>query len=435
MNNVRVEIDRLLQGDLNFHTKPSSALSHDWHAFPAKFPPQLPEIFIKQLTEAGDGVLDPMMGSGTTIVEAAAASRMGIGFDIDPLAVLLASTKVRAFNPDTVSEEGQALLAKAEQSLATPSVLVSALARRFDPKTKVFVDYWFSPETQLELEALSSAIEYSSSNPVRDFFRLIFSSIIITKSGGVSLAWDLAHTRPHKLKQGVPKQYKSALKEFRKRLLRNLAKVKEMQCIPGRSFVQLGSATALPLENDSINLVLTSPPYASNAIDYMRAHKFSLVWFGYNIEELTDLRGRYIGGERTADFAFTTLPPQSAALVERIFARDSKKGDTLRRYYTEMQRVLCETCRVLKPGGASIFVVGSATMRGIDTRAQYCLAEIGEQVGLELVGIATRQLDRNRRMMPARHFPHTHTQIEQRMHEEYVVAWVKPLGAAYGETR
>ena len=53
----------------------------------------------------------------------------------------------------------------------------------------------------------------------------------------------------------------------------------------------------LPLADGSVDLIVTSPPYA-NAIDYMRAHKFSLVWLGQPIANLSHLRGKYIGAER-----------------------------------------------------------------------------------------------------------------------------------------
>lgn len=59
----------LLQSDLDFHNRGSDYFSHNLHSFPAKFPPQLPKLFIEELTEPGEIVLDPMVGSGTTIVE------------------------------------------------------------------------------------------------------------------------------------------------------------------------------------------------------------------------------------------------------------------------------------------------------------------------------------------------------------------------------
>jgi DNA modification methylase len=83
----RKKLFALLEGELNFHGENSSYASHDFHAFAAKFPPQLPREFIRFLTKPGDVVLDPMMGSGTTIVEAFLEGRQGIGLDIDPPAI------------------------------------------------------------------------------------------------------------------------------------------------------------------------------------------------------------------------------------------------------------------------------------------------------------------------------------------------------------
>ena len=64
----RERLSDLLSSDLDFHGKSSAYASHNFHAFPAKFPPQLPRKFIEGLTEPGDVVLDPMVGSGTTIL-------------------------------------------------------------------------------------------------------------------------------------------------------------------------------------------------------------------------------------------------------------------------------------------------------------------------------------------------------------------------------
>ena len=89
-----MRLSRLLEGDLNFHGTNGKFSSHGWHPFPAKFPPQLPGLFIEQLTRPGDLVLDPMMGSGTTLVEAARQDRRAAGRDIDPLAILIAGAKL-----------------------------------------------------------------------------------------------------------------------------------------------------------------------------------------------------------------------------------------------------------------------------------------------------------------------------------------------------
>jgi DNA modification methylase len=76
-------VDLLTDHDLDFHQQDSSYASHNFHAFPAKFPPQLPSLFIQALTEPGDLVLDPMQGSGTTTIEASLSGRCPLGSNIE----------------------------------------------------------------------------------------------------------------------------------------------------------------------------------------------------------------------------------------------------------------------------------------------------------------------------------------------------------------
>ena len=104
----------LLSQNLDFHDQRGNYASHALHAFPAKFPPQLPRLFITALTRPGDSVLDPMVGSGTTIVESLLAERQGIGFDIDPLARLIATVKTTPLQTDLVIHHGKHVISQAK---------------------------------------------------------------------------------------------------------------------------------------------------------------------------------------------------------------------------------------------------------------------------------------------------------------------------------
>lgn len=414
----------LLAQDLDFHDKSSAYSSHNFHSFPAKFPPQLPRRFIDGLTEPGDVVLDPMAGSGTTIVEALLSGRRAIALDIDPLALLLCRVKANPIGATEALAAGHRVLTDARALLQKrQDLLAREYERRFDPKTQSFIEYWFASSTRMELLALVVALEQVGVPAIRSFLQLALSSTIITKSGGVSLARDLGHTRPHRVDDKVPR---SALVEFEKRLLKNVRSLRELSGTPGRVTVCHGDAQHMPLAPASVDIIVTSPPYASNAIDYMRAHKFSLVWLGHPLDTLSAKRREYIGGEATVDFAFETLSPQAALVTQMLDERDRKKGAVLRRYYSEMTRCIKEMFRVLKPGRAAIIVVGTSVMRGLDTLTHECLADIGRSVGFDVLGIATRRLDRDRRMMPARRNQEPGSQIELRMHEEYVLGLYKP---------
>ncbi len=306
-------------------------------------------------------------------------------------------------------------------SLAKKKAAERQLAQRFDERTKAFVDYWFLPETQQELMALVLAIESIADTSVRRFLDLAFSATIITKSGGVTRARDLAHSRPHLDRDKVPK---NAIEQFSLRLRKNIASIAEFPRGPGSNPLS-ADATAMPFADEVIDLIVTSPPYA-NAIDYMRAHKFSLVWLGRSVGELSELRSAYIGSERLKGMQFAPLPEKPERIATELSQRDGNKSRILRKYFTEMTAVLTEMHRVLRYQATAILVVGSSMMRGINVETHACLAAIAAQVGFDVVGVVPRRLDRDRRMMPARFGKQSHSMIEQRMHEEYVMGLLKP---------
>jgi DNA modification methylase len=440
----------LLSEDLDFHDQDGRLAPHNFHSFPAKFPPQLPRKFITNLTDVGEVVLDPMLGSGTTIVEAFLTGREGVGFDIDPLALRIAQVKVTPLEVPHVLRLTNTILSQAQKAVQEHSDLLRAtLKRRWDDETRDFINYWFAQETQIALLALLEEIVKIEEQSIRAFFELALSAIIITKSGGVSLALDLAHTRPHRAKLvfnrdgkvilGDPtvtdsstrmrilaKTLRSPFDEFAKRVQQNIKSLapRTPRCL--EPSIGFGDAQCLPLPDHSVDLIVTSPPYASNAIDYMRAHKFALVWFGYTIADLGAQRGKYIGGETMKDSLLEPLPPRVAEVVAAIAEMDRKKGSVLHRYYSEMTRTLKEMFRVLKPGKAAIVVVGSSVLRNKDTETAECLAEIGRAIGFVAPKIGVRQLDRNKRMLPAGATRNFDSQIQKRMHEEYVIGLFKP---------
>ena len=422
-NNYLATFRDALSADLGFHGADGKHSTHGWHPFPAKFPPQLPQFFIERLSCEGDVVLDPMFGSGTTIVESVRLCRRAIGCDIDPLARLILEAKLSAIDPAAALQTGKTIAQAAARLLCEDAKRIQDnLNERFDDKTRAFIDYWFLPQQQLELTALLNSIDSCSPKKMQAFFKMILSSTIIAKSGGVSLARDLAHTRPHRV---LDKKPKPALGEFDKRLRHAFSSYAGIT--PGRAAeMRTASADSTGLPPDSVDLIVTSPPYANNAIDYMRAHKFSLVWLGWRLEDLAQIRARCLGHEAAPSQNCNGLPNQCEKVIAKLSQLDRKKGGVLRRYFDEMSSVFKEMLRVLKPGKAAVVVVGTSNLRGIDVETHKGLATIGEQAGFRLVEIGVRRLDRDRRMMPARWGSANGTGIEQRMHEEYIIGLLKP---------
>ncbi|NIA25463.1 MAG: hypothetical protein GWP04_07815 [Gammaproteobacteria bacterium] len=102
--------DEFLEATLDvWEIHPESALRV---GHPAPFPIALPERLINLYTFEGDLVLDPFMGSGTTLVAAARSRRCSVGYDLDPAYVEIARTRLaeRSDEPSEYRLAGKKLL-------------------------------------------------------------------------------------------------------------------------------------------------------------------------------------------------------------------------------------------------------------------------------------------------------------------------------------
>ncbi len=409
----------VMDHDLTFKGEKTAYSTHNTHAFAAKFPPQIPRKFIDELTKPGDIVYDPMIGSGTTLVEAILSERHVIGTDIDKLALMISSMKTTPINIFEAKMLLHSIMKKALGFYEKKEKVDTYITSHYSEKAQEFFSYWFLSDTIRELAALIREIKGIDDPVLCNLFKVIFSSIIVTKNGGVSLALDLAHSRPHKVNG---KKIRSAFDAFGQKAEKAISSLLTIQNRKTSVKLIRSDVKVLPLANNSVDLIVTSPPYA-NAIDYMRAHKFSLIWFGEEPDDLSMARKRYIGAELKEEIQ--PLPSETATRsVVEVGKLDGHKASILAKYFREMYMAISEMYRVLKPGKACIIVVGSSTMKGYDVMTHTGLAELVESAGFKLIDVKAREIDRDRRMMAISNKT-TRFGIEARMHEEYVIAAMK----------
>ena len=379
------------------------------HPFPARM---APELVSRALTAvpAGGRVLDPMCGSGTVVRAAVEAGLRGVGRDVDPLAVLMARAWTTPVDTTAVPVAAEDLVREAK---ALTDVEVE---RPADPETLRFIAYWFAPRQEDELARLATALRHRD-QPLRDVLAVALSRIIVSKEMMASLARDTSHSRPHKVADTNDFDVHVGFLRSARLVAARLAPGR----IRERADVRLGDATTLDdVEDASIDLVLTSPPYL-NAIDYLRGHRLALVWLGYDIGALRAVRADSVGTERALPVADTRFDIARFVLDSGASTLASRHRGWIRRYAADMTAVLRQFARVVRRGGRVVLVLGNSFLRGAAIDNAGLVESLAWSVGFGTPSRHERDIPARRRYLPP---PGTGAgALDARMRTETVLAF------------
>jgi hypothetical protein len=256
------------------------------------------------------------------------------------------------------------------------------------------VDYWFAPQQANDLSRLARAL--AERPRTDDPLRVALSRLIITKDGGASLARDTAHSRPHRTRDTSDYDVFGGFVQA----AALIAKLARDQAPEIRPKVRRADARSLNfIRPGSIDLVVTSPPYL-NAIDYLRGHRMSLVWLGWTMADLRQLRGSTVGAER----GLAQLPVSLHRLGKAGCPRSeelSGRHRTLVHRFTKDAHDFCRAlARVVKPEGKLVLVVADSQLGGVPiSNSRICLAAARHN-GFSLLKRQVRQIPARHRYLP-----------------------------------
>jgi len=389
------------------------------HPFPARMAPEIATDYLK-VREGGNktalSILDPMCGSGTVLSVAAERGHHAIGFDVDPLAVMMTRVATRPIVTDPLLEHAERLVAMARVSgIRKP--------RWEDKQTQAFAKFWFGDRQRIDLNRLSRALDFVEDEAVRETLQIALSRIIVTKSPKASLAADTSHSRPHRtIEKSTYDVYDGFL-----RSVKELTRLLDKRVMPGSAHAFQGDSRGLAdVPDNSVDLAITSPPYL-NAIDYLRGHKLSLIWLGHTIPELRDIRSNSIGAERGLD----EIPAQRVQdMVEVIKASASDPEalplPTVTRYAQDLCGFADELYRVSRMGAQVVTVVGNSTLKGNFISNDGMVQQAFNDAGFVFQERVERNLPENSRYMPISTSDQT-SSMAKRMRTEVVLTVKKRL--------
>lgn len=288
-------------------------LTHWIYPYKGKFHPQMIRALLNIMNvKRGETVLDPFIGSGTTALESQLLGINTIGIDVSPLCVLISKVK-------TESIDILETIRKHKDNVFPSNTHVGNQDTLFDRK----ID------------------ELSNDERARNFFKV---------------AEMIAHSDFNRRKKDFNKSFHENVRRMFKSVQDFKEVVNEINLELGKVNIMEGDARHLSLNDESIDGIITSPPY-SIALNYVQNDAHALSALGYNLDKIKE---DFIGvrGQGLTKF--------------NLYEEDMKLA------YKEM-------FRVLKPDRYCSVIIGNVTFQGreIDT-TQHAINHC-EELGFRLV--------------------------------------------------
>jgi len=367
------EISEVLADALEAATPEArDALTHGFHAYPARMHSETARIVLHALAPADAIVLDPFTGSGTVMIEARVLGLRAAGVDLNPLALRLAGVKSRRVGPHA----RERFLETLEQVGALSEERVQNRTPSMAPIPKFEVGWW-DGHVLKELAGLREEIVAVEDPDEREALFLVLSSIV------VKFSRQRADTAVEKVERRIRKGLPTEFFVRKGQELADRWAALDRACPDVSPEPRLFQGDARDLRNVVgpglyADFVLTSPPYGGT-YDYVDHHARRYAWLGIDPRSM---QSREIGARRNVS--------------------DTEGG--AERWDAELGYALASIVEITRPGALVVLLMGDGESKGerIDADAQ--IERLAPEVGLEPVAIASspRAGDRREHLMALR---------------------------------
>jgi DNA modification methylase len=365
----------------------SRYLTHKFHKYPGKFIPAIPrwafESFLPTGREAW--VLDPFVGSGTTLVEASLHGVNGIGLDVDPLARLIAKVKSTRIDPERLESAAKSLMRKLGRT------------KRVGRKPEIAtLSHWFSSDAIERLAMIRGAVDTFEAEPdLHDFFCICFSAVIrrASNADNQTMKTYVSHTLPKKPEDAL-ELFRATLTDYVTRLTSYSHQaigthVRVLDGFDARTFADRWQAEQLPM----IDLAVTSPPYIKS-VDYIYNQMAELFWIGdrwglATQPQQNEAKRKYMGNDRPVGRAVEPMPVVAVGEVPywvgAITSADKKLGQVAARYFNDTVAHFRAMSRVMRPNATYVYVVGDSTLAGVSVPTHRLAAQCAIAAGFNVI--------------------------------------------------
>lgn len=388
-------------------------VTHGIHAYKGKFYPQLAKALVNISGSAsGATIMDPFCGSGTVPLEGMLNGFVTFGVDLNPLAAKIARAKTGILSGDRAVVE--AALQSLSRILVTPPKRLPPTRDQFASGVQTELDGWFAPRVLDKLEWVLGQIRLFGDPTLVEYCEVVLSDIIRDVSQQDPTDLRIRRRKEPLVDAPVIELFKSRLDAQLERIVKywSIAARQPAPIFPATIWQadcrKLESFRSVGLSSNSVDCVVTSPPYAT-ALPYIDTDRLSLMAImGITGSKRSTLEETLTGSREIRRRQKDTLEaqlyeagavqmPKAVLSALRQLHKANKAGNVgfrrdnmsalLLRYFLDMQANLRCVFDLLKPGSVAYYVVGDSRTKAGDewTAIETCrhLSLIAKDVGFE----------------------------------------------------
>lgn len=303
--------------DLSFANVPEYERTkhvHRLHPYLGKFIPQLVEVFLKNYFNKGDWILDPFLGSGTTLIEANVLGMASAGIEISHFNCLIAKVKTKKYDIPLLEKEIKDILFKTKEYSKwlikgeTQLTFLNNSYKKYKTDSQ-YLRTWFSDRALQEILFYKEQIKNYEN---QDVLKIILSRA--TRSARLIPHYDLARPKkPIREKYYCIKHRRmcepvnEAMKFINRYSWDTIKRIKEFDKLRTNSPMLVIQGDSREVDFNKIKEckgikfdgIFTSPPYVG-LIDYHDQHRYAYELFGFENNDSKEIGPAWKGRSKEA---------------------------------------------------------------------------------------------------------------------------------------
>jgi len=346
----------------DFKEADTKEYTHSIHTYPAMMIPQIARRLIYLYGKKAKILLDPFCGSGTSLVEASLTPHIkeAYGFDLNPLATLISKVKTTPINPEKLKKVLDSLY---NFTGTAESPFVSNL------------NFWFKFEVVEQLNILKGWVNSLKEENVRDFFKVVLSETVRKVSNTRNSEFKLYRMEKDKLENYNPDVF-GEFEAIANKSINGMNEYVKVKTNLKPKIKLFNSMNKLPIESNTVDLIVTSPPYGDSktTVAYGQFSRLALEWLDY--KDVASLDNRLLGGKASKELEIKINSSTLRDIIKKITEIDIKRAREVLSFYEDFDKCVVQLNKVMAKNGFVCFVVGNRTVKGINIPTDKIMSEM-----------------------------------------------------------